>query len=60
MPPVITAEDLEKEEAPPALDEDDIALLKTYVGFPTPFFEPTHCFREWDPIQRPSSLWKKI
>lgn len=30
MPPVITAEDLEKEEAPPALDEEDIALLKTY------------------------------
>eukprot|EP01119_Soliformovum_irregulare_P001814 TRINITY_DN1160_c0_g1_i1.p1 TRINITY_DN1160_c0_g1~~TRINITY_DN1160_c0_g1_i1.p1 ORF type:complete len:443 (+),score=124.76 TRINITY_DN1160_c0_g1_i1:48-1331(+) len=30
MAPVITAEDLEKEEAPKALDEGDIALLKTY------------------------------
>lgn len=30
MPPVITAEDLENEETPKALDEDDIALLKTY------------------------------
>lgn len=30
MPPVITAEQLEKEESPPALDDDDIALLKTY------------------------------
>ena len=29
--PVITAESLEKEEAPKALDEGDIALLKTYV-----------------------------
>jgi len=30
MPPVITAESLENEEVPKALDEGDIALLKTY------------------------------
>jgi len=30
MPPVITAESLENEDVPKALDEEDIALLKTY------------------------------
>jgi len=30
MPPVISAESLEKEDVPKALDEADIALLKTY------------------------------
>lgn len=45
MPPVIDREMLEKDDSPvQALDDDDIALLKTYVCFTACFFPNIRSF----------------